>query len=143
MVTAGEWDRLKKEGHEQAEINLFNSSEAKYFFWQKFNGSFIHRHPSFSKKGSLNDIALIRINGTFNFTKYVQPACFPTRVGNSPSHLFALRTSRAFSLQYQNASFSQKNTCLVSGWGTFEPGAKYNGSSSQARGDNFDTDKKH
>ncbi len=30
----------------------------------------------------------------------------------------------------------------MSGWGTFEPGAKYNGSSSQARGDNFDTDKK-
>ncbi len=64
LITAGEWDRLKEEGREQ-----------------KFVGTFLHRHPDFQKKGDIHDIALVRINGTFNFTKYVQPACFPTQVG--------------------------------------------------------------
>lgn len=91
-ITAGEWDRLKDEHHEQV-----------------YNGSFVHRHPSFKKDGDLNDIALVRLNGSFNFTPWVQPACFPTA----------------------NASFGASSDCVVSGWGTFEAGAKYNGSSSQ------------
>lgn len=37
----------------------------------------IHIHPQYSSISWINDIAVLRVNASFRFNKYIQPACLP------------------------------------------------------------------
>jgi secreted trypsin-like serine protease len=56
--------------HQQSSLTEFNTRQIR-------NVQSIHIHPGYNSKAITNDIALIRVNVSFNYTEYVQPACLP------------------------------------------------------------------
>jgi secreted trypsin-like serine protease len=56
--------------HNQSSITEFNTRQVR-------QAERIYIHPEYDSSIVANDIALLRVNTSFIFTKYVQPACLP------------------------------------------------------------------
>lgn len=56
-------------------------------------------HPDYQEEGSQGDIALLKLNQTVNFSRYIRPICLPAA----------------------NASFPNGLKCTVTGWGYVAP----------------------
>ncbi|KAI5109545.1 eukaryotic translation initiation factor 4B isoform X2 [Silurus meridionalis] len=59
-------------------------------------------HPSYNSATQNNDIALLRLNSSVNFTDYIRPVC----------------------LAGQGSSFPDKTSCWITGWGSIASGVQ-------------------
>lgn len=60
-------------------------------------------HPGYNSDTNNNDISLLRLSSTVDFTDYISPVC----------------------LAAEGSVFDAGTTCWVTGWGTIQTGGKY------------------